>query len=57
MNCASTLVFLIAFSLSGLVLRAQRAADAQQPAIVVSGFEPFGGRDRNASWTLAREIA
>jgi pyroglutamyl-peptidase len=57
MTAARTLVWLAAFSLSGLVLRAQTAADAQQPAIVVSGFEPFGGRDRNASWTLAQEIA
>lgn len=57
MTAARTLVWLAAFSLSGLVLRAQTAADAQQPAIVVSGFEPFGGRDRNASWTLAAEIA
>lgn len=57
MTAARTLVWLAAFSLSGFVLRAQTAADAQQPAIVVSGFEPFGGRDRNASWTLAREIA
>ena len=57
MITARTLVWLAAFSLTGFVLRAQTAADAQQPAIVVSGFEPFGGRDRNASWTLAREIA
>lgn len=57
MTTARTLLWLAAFSLSGLVLRAQTAADAQQTAIVVSGFEPFGGRDRNASWTLAREIA
>jgi pyroglutamyl-peptidase len=57
MTNARTLVWLAAFSLTGFVLRAQTAADTQQPAIVVSGFEPFGGRDRNASWTLAREIA
>lgn len=57
MIAARTLVWLAAFSLTGLVLRAQTPADAQQPAIVVSGFEPFGGRDRNASWTLAQEIA
>lgn len=57
MTRARTLVWLTAFSLTGFVLRAQNTADAQQPAIVVSGFEPFGGRDRNASWTLAREIA
>lgn len=24
--------------------------------IIVSGFEPFGGRSKNASWTLAQEI-
>jgi pyroglutamyl-peptidase len=57
MTAARTLVWLAAFSLTGFVLRAQTAPDAQQPAIVVSGFEPFGGRDRNASWTLAAEIA
>jgi len=57
MTAARTLVWLAAFSLTGFVLQAQTAADAQQPAIVVSGFEPFGGRDRNASWTLAAEIA
>lgn len=57
MTRARTLVWLTAFSLTGLVLRAQTPADVQQPAIVVSGFEPFGGRDRNASWTVAGEIA
>ena len=57
MTRARTLVWLTAFSLTDFILRAQTPADAQQPAIVVSGFEPFGGRDRNASWTLAGEIA
>lgn len=51
MTAARTLIWLAALSLTGSVLQ------AQQPAIVVSGFEPFGGRDRNASWTLAGEIA
>ncbi len=57
MTTARTFVWLAAFSLTGLVLQAQTSPGAQQPAIVVSGFEPFGGRDRNASWTLAEAIA
>ncbi|MDI1314412.1 hypothetical protein [Prosthecobacter sp.] len=51
MTAVRTLAWLAALSLMGSVLQ------AQQPAIVVSGFEPFGGRDRNASWTLAEAIA
>lgn len=51
MTAARTLACLAALSLMGSVLQ------AQQPAIVVSGFEPFDGRDRNASWTLAEAIA
>lgn len=57
MTAARTLVWFAALSLTGSLLRAQTAPAAQQTAIVVSGFEPFGGRDRNASWTLAGEIA
>jgi pyroglutamyl-peptidase len=51
MTAARTFVCLAFLSLTGLVLQ------AGQPDIVVSGFEPFGSRDRNASWTLAGEIA
>ena len=51
MTAARTFVCLAFLSLTGLVLQ------AGQPDIVVSGFEPFGGRDRNASWTLAEAIA
>lgn len=43
-------VLLAAFSVAG-------SAWGAEPAIVVSGFEPFGGRAENASWTLAGEIA
>ena len=57
MTAARTLVWLGLLSLTGMVLRAQKPPDARHPAIVFSGFEPFGGRDRNASWTLAGEIA
>ena len=57
MTDVRVLVLLAAFSVSGSVLCAQTAHTATQPAIVVSGFEPFGGRSKNASWTLAGEIA
>jgi pyroglutamyl-peptidase len=50
MNAARTFLCLAVISLTSSFLQ------AGQPAIVVSGFEPFGGRDRNASWTLAEEI-
>lgn len=43
--------------LTGPVVPAQEPLAAQQPAIVVSGFEPFGGRAHNASWVLADAIA
>jgi len=45
---------LVWFAVLGLTSSGLKAAE---PAIVVSGFEPFGGRDRNASWTLAGELA
>lgn len=51
MTSARLLVCLFALCLTHSVL------SAEQPAIVVSGFEPFGGRDRNASWVLAEELA
>ena len=47
---------LAALSLTSSVLRAQTSA-APPPDILVSGFEAFGGRTENASWTLAQEIA
>ncbi len=50
------LVLLAAFGLTGTTLLAQTPA-APQPDILVSGFEAFGGRTENASWTLAEEIA
>jgi len=51
-----TLVVLAALGLMGSTLHAQTSA-APPPDILVSGFEAFGGRTENASWTLAQEIA
>jgi pyroglutamyl-peptidase len=50
------LVVLAALGLTGSILRAQTPA-TPPPDILVSGFEAFGGRTENASWTLAEEIA
>ena len=50
------LCLLAAVSLLASALRAQTPV-VPRPAIVVSGFEPFGGRAENASWILAGEIA
>lgn len=41
-------------ALSTVVASAMASDSADR--IVVSGFEPFGGRSENASWTLAQEI-
>ena len=50
------LVVLAALGLTGSILPAQTAT-APPPDILVSGFEAYGGRTENASWTLAQEIA
>jgi len=50
------LVVLAALGLTSSILHAQTAA-APPPDILLSGFEAFGGRTENASWTLAQEIA
>ncbi len=55
MNSARAFVCLAALSLLSSVLQAQ-TPDTPKPAIVVSGFEPFGGRTENASWTLAQAL-
>ena len=39
-----------------LLLFFTTAAHADGDRIVVSGFEPFGGRDKNASWTVVQEM-
>ena len=56
MTAVRVLAWLAALGMTGSVARAQ-TSNGQPSAIVVSGFEPFGGRDRNASWTLAAAIA
>ena len=50
------LVVLAALGLTSSILHAQTTA-APPPDILVSGFEAYGGRTENASWTLAQEIA
>jgi pyroglutamyl-peptidase len=56
MTPAPTFLLLTAFSLLGSAVRAQ-GPSTKPPAIVVSGFEAFGGRAQNASWILAGAIA
>lgn len=57
MTAARTFIGIGFLCLTGLVLHAQTPLAPQPPAIVVSGFEPFGGRAHNASWVLADAIA
>jgi pyroglutamyl-peptidase len=57
MTTAPAVVLLAALALLASAADAQITAVTAQPGIVVSGFEPFGGRAENASWTLAGEIA
>ena len=46
-----------ALLLGGFAPSAQSQTSAEAAdRIVVSGFEPFGGRSKNASWTLVQEI-
>lgn len=57
MRTAGACMLLAALLLPGHGSAAQTAAiAASQAAIVVSGFEPFGGRTQNASWVLAEEM-
>ncbi|WP_395742049.1 hypothetical protein [Prosthecobacter sp.] len=59
-STATAFVLLAALGLTGSLSPAQTpapAATAAPPAILVSGFEAFGGRTENASWVLAQEIA
>lgn len=56
-SCTAALAWLAAFSLLSPALRAQTTTDVGTPPIVVSGFEPFGGRTENASWILAQALA
>jgi pyroglutamyl-peptidase len=56
MTAVPAVICFAVLGLLGSVLRGQTPG-VPRPAIVVSGFEPFGGRAENASWTLAQAIA
>ncbi len=56
MTLAPSVLSFAVLALLGSNLRAQ-APEVSRSTIVVSGFEPFGGRAENASWTLAQAIA